>query len=90
LRCFRIGNIKTVVQTIKSFKNECQIENLKIKATLQEKIGSTHFDKTLQKEKGGSTKDRYWESFPGLPDPVIGLHLSRNPEGLRNKLYSPF
>jgi hypothetical protein len=33
-------------------------------------IGSTHFDKTLQKEKGGSTKDRYRESFPGLPDPV--------------------
>jgi len=26
------------------------------------KIGSTHSDKTLQKEKGGSTIYRYWES----------------------------
>jgi len=23
-----------------------------------------------EKEKGGSTIYRYWESFPGLPDPV--------------------
>jgi len=68
---------------------------LKIRAISKVKIGSTHSDKTLQKEKGGST-ERTGNGIHlclGQPEdctafPIVSLHLSCNPEGLQDKLVS--